>query len=144
MHWTLKRSFVWIWRPMWTFFIAIERLFFESWQKIRELLAASETLQCNSLRGAIVNVASRDVKEHACNMSSRYRITTCVRRVLRVLAGTTTVILGFAQKQKRVAGPYLTLPDSPYCVNFHVVTTHRSTFMCIRTMFVQNVPKSSK
>jgi len=53
-------------------------------------LAIPEILECNSLRGAIANVASRDehVKEHACGVSSRYRITTCVRQVLRVLAAT--------------------------------------------------------
>jgi len=61
-------------------------------------LAIPEILECNSLRGAIANVASRDehVKEHACGVSSRYRITTCVRQVLRVLAATVIALAGVA------------------------------------------------
>jgi len=67
------------------------------------------------------------------SMSSRYRITTCVRRVLRVLAAD------FAQKQKRVTGPYLILPDSLLRILSCGITTYRSTYtVCVKH------PKTSK
>lgn len=78
------------------------------WKSPSATVCAAQCKCCQSRRRAHEGARVRHV-----SMSSRYRITTCVRRVLRVLAA------GFAQKQKRVLiwrYPILR------CVNFHVVT----------------------
>lgn len=76
----------------------------------------------------------------ACSMFSRYRITTCVQRVLRVLAGTTTVIP--ALRKSRNASQVLIwhYPVSPLRKLSHGYGAYAYYASCL----CRNIPKSPK
>lgn len=62
-----------------------------------------------------------------------------------MLAGTAARNTGFAQKQKRVTGPYLTLPDSPLrkLSRGYGVSINAYVCMCVYRVYTKH-PETTK
>lgn len=108
----------------------------------RNWLAVPETVECN-LRGVIVNVANRDehMKEHACGMSRDIGLPRAYGEFCACSQARPPVIPALRKSRNAVTGPYLMRYPILRCINFHVVTTYRSTLrtVCVCTASQNNV-----